>query len=730
MGWFDEQIKQRLQDDELDFSQAFASLSGVVMGKKSMRLSDADERRKANDAIADILAFYHVKAEEPPEGMEDINDQLEYQLRPTGIMRRVVRLTGAWYEDAVGPLLGRLRQGDPVALLPTLRGYRFFHHAMGQYVYVTKKTAALLTEEAICFYRPLPLKKLTAGDLLRYMAETLSASDLIMIGFATLAATLLGLFLPYVNNLLFSRIVPSGKVSLLAPIACMLLGVTVSASLVGITKSLLLTRIQTKMDVSIQAAGMMRLLSLPADFFKKFSAGDLASRAQSFSTLSAMLCSTVFTTGLTSILSLVYVGQIARFASALVLPAMVVILVTMIVSILSTLTQLKVSNRRAELTAKQDGLVFALFSGVQKIKLAGAERRAFSKWAKTYKELAALAYHPPFMLRINASLITAVTLAGTIVLYFCAARNQVTVADYMAFNTSYGMLSGAFSALAGVAMSIAGIRSVLHLLEPILQTVPEVADGKKVLTRIGGGIEVSHVSFRYTEDMPLVLDDFSLNIRPGQYVAIVGRTGCGKSTLMRLLLGFERPQKGSVYYDGKDIDDVDLRSLRRNIGVVMQNGKLFQGDIFSNIVISAPWLTLDEAWRAAEMAGIAEDIRRMPMGMHTIISEGSGGISGGQRQRLMIARAVAPNPKVLMFDEATSALDNITQRIVSDSLNNLKCTRIVIAHRLSTIQHCDRIIVLEGGRIVEDGTYAQLIERDGFFARLVARQRLDVGADA
>ena len=202
-------------------------------------------------------------------------------------------------------------------------------------------------------------------------------------------------------------------------------------------------------------------------------------------------------------------------------------------------------------------------------------------------------------------------------------------------------------------------------------------------------------------------------------------TGCGKSTLMRLMLGFETPQKGAVYFDGKDISDVDLKSLRRNIGVVMQNGKLFSGDIFSNITISAPWLTMDEAWRAAELSGIAEDIRRMPMGMHTMISEGSGGVSGGQRQRLMIARAIAPKPKVLMFDEATSALDNLTQKTVSESLDGLKCTRIVIAHRLSTIKQCDRIIVLDKGKIIEDGTYDNLIDNGGFFAELVARQRLD-----
>jgi ABC-type bacteriocin/lantibiotic exporter with double-glycine peptidase domain len=226
--------------------------------------------------------------------------------------------------------------------------------------------------------------------------------------------------------------------------------------------------------------------------------------------------------------------------------------------------------------------------------------------------------------------------------------------------------------------------------------------------------------------MPYVIDNLSLKIKSGQYVAIVGTTGCGKSTLMRLLLGFETPQKGAIFYDGKDLATIDLKSLRKRIGTVMQNGKLFSGDIFSNIVISSPQLTLEDAWKAAEMAGIAEDIRNMPMNMHTIISEGSGGISGGQRQRIMIARAIAPNPKILMFDEATSALDNITQRIVSESLDKLKCTRIVIAHRLSTIKQCDRIIVLNKGKIIEDGTYDELMDKKGFFSELVERQRVDI----
>lgn len=311
-------------------------------------------------------------------------------------------------------------------------------------------------------------------------------------------------------------------------------------------------------------------------------------------------------------------------------------------------------------------------------------------------------------------------------MYFFTIGSGVSVADYYAFTAAYGMVSGAFMALADMALNAAQIRPVLDMAKPILDAVPEISEDKQMAERLSGGVELNNVSFRYNDSMPNVIDDLTLKIRPGQYVAIVGRTGCGKSTLVRLLLSFEKPQKGAIYYDGRDIQSLDPKSLRHNIGTVMQNGKLLQGSLFENISISAPELTPDEAWEAAELAGIADDIREMPMGMQTMISEGSGGISGGQKQRLMIARAIASKPKILILDEATSALDNITQKKIADSLDTLKCTRIVIAHRLSTIRHCDRIIVLDGGRIVEDGTYKQLIRQGGFFAEPVERQRVDV----
>ena len=430
-------------------------------------------------------------------------------------------------------------------------------------------------------------------------------------------------------------------------------------------------------------------------------------------------------TGLTSVFSLIYIAQIFEYAPSLVLPSVIITIITLIVSVTTALMQMRITKRRMELSSKESGMCYALISGIQKIKITGAEKRAFARWGKLYAEEARLTYNPPAYLRINPVIMAVISLTGSIIMYIMAIRSNVTVAEYYAFNAAYGMVSGAFTALANIAVQVAQIRPILEMARPILNAVPEIAEEKEVVETLSGGVELSNISFRYNENMPLVLDNLSLKISPGQYVAIVGKTGCGKSTLMRIMLGFEKPQKGAVYYDGKDLNSLDLKSLRRRIGTVMQNGKLFSGNIYSNIVISAPRLSQKEAWEAAELAGMADDIRNMPMGMYTLISEGQGGVSGGQRQRLMIARAIAPKPKILMFDEATSALDNITQKHVSESLDSLECTRIVIAHRLSTIKNCNRIIVMDQGRIIEDGTYDELIANKGFFAELVERQKLE-----
>ena len=685
------------------------------------------DEAKAQGAIEEILKFYKVKQREVPDSVKGLNDRLEYLLRPHGIMRRNINLEKGWYKDSIGAVLGtRKDDGSIVAFIPKgLSGYVYFDAPTGKWVKLSKKTEALFEDEGICFYKPFPLTKLTVRTLMRYILNTLSTADFVLVILATLAVSLIGLLSPKLNNLLMGTIVESESMRLLFGITIFMVCVTISSLLIRAVKTLIMTRINTKMDLSVQAATMMRVLSLPADFFKQYSAGELSSRAQYIQSLCSMLISTVLNTGLTSIFSLIYVSQIFEYAPALVVPSLLIIFTTILFSLITTFYQMKYSKKQMEIAAEESGMSYALITGVQKIKLSGAEKRAYARWSKLYAKQVELTYNPPMFLRANGAFSSIISLTGALVMYFMSVQSGVSVADYYAFNTAYGMVSGAFMSLAGIATTIAQFKPILEMAKPIMDAVPEVSEGKLVIDRLSGGIELNNVSFRYNENMPLVVDNLSLKIRPGQYVAIVGATGCGKSTLMRIMLGFEKPGKGAVYYDGKDLSGIDLKSLRRKIGVVMQNGKLFQGDIFSNITISAPQLSMDEAWEAAEMAGIAEDIRRMPMGMHTIISEGSGGVSGGQRQRLMIARAIAPKPKILMFDEATSALDNLTQKIVSDSLDKLKCTRIVIAHRLSTIRQCDRIIYLEKGQIVEDGTYDELIAKNGKFAELVERQRLD-----
>lgn len=731
MSWFDEQIKYRKEKDDEIFSEAIESIAGAVIGK---RLIEAlDNRTITRSAIQEILKFFHFKSkiDELPPSVNTPEEQMDYYLRPFGVSHRVVSLGKGWYRNAVGPMLGTLKSdGSAVALIPgKFSGYSYLDFKTGERVKLSRKTEALLDEEAICFYQPLPLKSLTMVDLLKFMAEQLSVSDIVLfIGLMGLSA-LLGLLSPLFTKWLFGDVLASGSTRVLLALAGFMIGYTVCTLCFTAFQALINARINIKQNVAVQAAVMNRVLSLPAPFFKQYSSGELTQRAMYVQALCSNILSTICTTGFSSLFSLIYVAQIFVFAPELVAPSLLITLATLLLSVITTFVQMRVTKERMLRSAKTGGMTYSMITGIQKIKLSGSEKRMFSRWAKHYAGEASLEYNPPAFLKLSGTISMAISLIGTLILFSIAIRSGIGVSDYYAFNSAYGMVSASFLSLANIAVLIANIKPTLEMAKPIMEAEPEMALGKEIVTEIRGAIEMEHVTFAYEDGMPNVIDDLSLKINPGEYVAIVGSTGCGKSTLMRLMLGFETPQKGAIYFDRKNLSRLDPKSLRRKIGTVMQDGKLFLGDIYSNIVISAPQLTLERAWEAAEIASVADDIRAMPMGMNTIIAEGQGGISGGQRQRLMIARAVAPRPKILMFDEATSALDNLTQKKVSEAIDGLNCTRIVIAHRLSTIRHCDRIIVLDKGHIVESGTYEQLIENNGFFAELVARQRIDVETD-
>ena len=727
MGWFDEQIRQRKLSDQEIMEDSLFRMASAVLGKKRAAPRDG-ELVVMKAAIDDIMRFYRCKPVEIPDDIRDPDEQLEYCLRPNGLMHRSVKLEKGWYRDAFGPMLAfRKEDGAAVALIPNpFLGYRFRNPVTGERCDLNRKTAEQFDEDAICFYRPLPLKKIGIPDLIGYLKECLSTGDYVLLIILSLVVVLLGMLITSITRALTGFVLNSGNVALLAGTAAFMISSILSTQLIQASRELMMERIEIKSSLAVEAAMMMRVMNLPASFFRKYSSGELSSRTSAVNQLCELLLGSVLSTGISSLLSLLYVAQIFHYAPALVVPALIIILVTIAVSVISGLMQMRISRQIMEKGAKEAGLSFAMISGIQKIKLAGAEKRAFARWGRTYSEVASLSFDLPVLLKANSAITCAISLLGTIVLYYLAVTTEVSPSEYIAFNTAFGSVTAAFASLTGIALSVARIKPILEMAEPILKTEPESAENKSMVTRLSGNIELSNVTFRYDTNTPYVIDGLNLKIRAGEYVAIVGKTGCGKSTLVRLLLGFEKPERGAVYYDGKDLTGLDLRSLRRKIGTVTQDGSLFQGDIYSNIVISAPQLELKEAWEAAELAGIADDIRAMPMGMQTMIAEGQGGISGGQKQRLMIARAVAPRPKILIFDEATSALDNITQKQVSEALDRLRCTRIVIAHRLSTIRNCDRILVLDSGKILEEGTYDELIARNGFFAELVERQRLDI----
>lgn len=726
MGWFDEQIKQRKNSDNQLLEDALLQVvSSVSGGQVSAALNR--HRYLARSAIEAVLRYYRIPVGDMLDSSEDMNEQLERLLRPHGFMRREVTLQEGWYRQSMGVMLGvKKEDGQAVAFLPDrFYGYFYLDTETGRRVRVNRKNQWDFATEAIAFYQPFPQESLGPRQFAKYLVHTVSGKDMGLLCAAGIAAMMLGLLLPKLSYLFFAKVIPWQAEDLFSAAAVFMLCITVAVTLLSAVKQGLAARIQAKMQLWTQAAAMMRLLTLPAAFFKQYSAGDLASRIQYFGKLSQVLVRAILSTGLTALFSLGYYSQIVRYAPGLAAPSFLVLAGLTAFFILCGWLQKGVRERQAAYSARENGMSYAILSGIQKIKLAGAEKRAFSHWANLYARQAKEQYDPPLLLKIQKPITIYFAFVGTGLLYYLAVHQKVGPADYYAFQTAYSAVLGAVLLLGDGILALGEVKPIWNMIRPILEQTPEVSQGKQVVTRLSGGIELNNVSFRYNETMPMVLDDLSLKIRPGQYVGIVGSSGCGKSTLLRLLLGFEKPQKGAVYYDGTDLAQLDLPSLRRKIGVVMQDSRLFAGDIYSNITLCAPWLTMEQAWQAAEMAGIAEDIKQMPMGMQTILSEGGGGISGGQRQRLLIARAIAPKPRLLMFDEATSALDNCTQKIVSESLDHLKCTRIVIAHRLSTVQNCDRILVLDKGRIVEDGNYQQLMEKQGFFAALVKRQQLE-----
>ncbi|MFB2934484.1 NHLP bacteriocin export ABC transporter permease/ATPase subunit [Aerosakkonemataceae cyanobacterium BLCC-F154] len=725
------EIQQFQQLEQLNIQvteNAFNSLASALQPQQLP--SEETALLIAAGAVAKAMGIT-IRAPIKSENLQRI-DPVEAIAISSKIPIRRVSLNGEWWKQENGPLLAFTIDDHPVALLvDKSKGYRYilFDPETRIRTLVNQNIAATLASEAYIFYRPFPPVINKAFEVFKfgvkgYETETIKA---IVVG---ILGTILGMAVPQATAILINQAIPNGDRLLLLQLALGLLAVSFGKTAFNLYQGLVALRVTNGINSSLQVAIWDRLLRLKPLLIRQFTTGDLLVRIMSISQIYSIFSGATQRTLLSGLFSLLNLGLMFIYDLQLTLVAIGVTFLAVILTIISSLILLRKERRQEELSGEIQGLVVQLINGVPKLRVAVAESRAFAAWAKKYSEQNQLTKEIIQVNDIVSVFNELLSLVSFILLYWFGflaiqgsqtGESSLTLGTFLAFNAAFGIFFGGVTSLSNTLTNIIEIAPLWERSQPILQGQLEFDEQKTNPGRLSGQIALENITFRYREDSPIVLNEVNIYADPGEFIAIVGPSGSGKSTIFRLLLGFETPQNGKVYYDGQDLSKLDLQAVRRQLGVVLQNGRVTQGSILENITGGA-LVTVEEAWEAARMAGLAEDIELMPMGIQTMVSEGGTNLSGGQRQRLLIARSLIFKPPIMLLDEATSYLDNRTQAIVTESLEKLNATRIIIAHRLSTIRYADRIYVLESGRILQVGSFTELVQQPGLFTKLVARQ--------
>ena len=671
-----------------------------------------------------------------PRDMEEGGDTVEAITaiaRASGIRSRRISLAPDWWRRDGPPFVGLAtdEEGEvrPLALLPDGgRAWRAVDPTAGTAFAVGGREAARIARHGMMFYAPFPRRVESGMAALRHALRGRGRDLGILFAMAVLGA-LLALLTPVLTGKLLAEVVPRVDTPMwIAILGALFLG-AFGTAVFDIVRALALLRIEGRVDENLQAAVWSRLLSLPTGFFRNFTAGDLADRANGIAQIRQLLTGATTTAVIGGVFSIFSYGLLFWYSWKLALCAGGLVLFLIGGTWICARGQMSHHRAAFRIQGAIDGFVFQMITGLAKLRMANAENHALARWAERFaeqkRETFAARRWAAGQLSFNSMFMPLASLAIFAFIWYALIEGEAQplfdLADFLSFNAAFGQFAAAMTGLTAAWTMVVAAIPLFERVQPILHATPETTGGRIDPEDLTGTIEFANVSFRYLPGVPNAVDEVSFRISPGEFVAFVGSSGSGKSTVFRLLLGFEQPDSGVVFLDGHDLSGLDLPAVRSRMGVVLQNAQLVAASIFKNIASSSS-LTMDEAWAAARAAGLAEDIEAMPMGMHTVLSEGGGGLSGGQKQRLLIARALARKPRILLFDEATSALDNRTQEVVQTSLKGLIVTRVVIAHRLSTVQDADRIFVLEGGRIVETGRYEDLMRRDGVFAALARRQ--------
>jgi ATP-binding cassette subfamily C protein len=668
------------------------------------------------------------------ENPDRAKDSLEAIARASHIRHRKVLLRRLWWKTDCGPLVGFLKEKhSPVALLNSRGvGYQIVDPETGRRIPVDEHSAPLLAPEAVMLYPNLPGDVRRPWRLLRFSLRGRSNDIIFVIGLS-LAITLIGMLTPMAVAMVMDQAIPDSDRGLLMELGLILVTASLGSGLFGLSRGLLTIRTSIAVDTTAEAALWDKLLNLRASFFKQYTSGDLLSRIMAVNEINRTLNGAALQSLLSSITAALNLGLLLYFSPRLALIAIGLAAAISVVTIIGGYMVRRYNLAVAALGGAILGLVVQMANAVGKIRVAGAEARAFATWLKKYSEQLTLVrksravedYVTVFNQAVPA--ISAILLFWLGIDLLLGARTvderAIGVGNFLAFNTALSIFIGGATTLSNTVVDVMDTLVKSKRVEPILEAESEIPKSAADPGRLEGSLTFSHVDFRYASEGPQILHDVSIHVNPGEFAALAGPSGGGKSTIFRLLLGFETPESGTVLFDGQDLAGLDVNAVRRQLGVVLQSGFVTAGSILENIAGSA-LISIDEAWEAAADAGLSDDIKQMPMGMHTIVSEGATNLSGGQRQRLLIARALVTRPKILLLDEATSALDNRAQATVIESLRRRRVTRLVIAHRLSTIKNADQIYVLDEGRIADHGTFDELAGRKGLFAAMIARQTI------
>ena len=667
-----------------------------------------------------------------PQGSRDAPEtgqSLDRILTASGVRGREVALRASdrwWLGDSGSMLAFRREDGAPIALLPGRFGrYRMVDPTSGQAQPVDARQAGSLHSNAIFFYQSLPPDRTSgAGDLAR-VAFRRWKGDVFRFVTAGLLAGLAMLVPAVLLGVFADEVAPAGRAGMLAWLTAGMLLLALTAALLQVREGTALMRLEGRVAARVTAALWDRLLDLPAAFFRDFTSGDLGMRALAFQGLRDQVSGVVMGALLSTVFLLPTFVLLFVYDVAMGWLGLAGGLVALAVTI--TLGARQVPHYRRLVAAQRAlaGVLLQLIGAAHKLRAAGKEWTAFTQWAQEYREQARSAMNVGALNEHLVAFTVAAPLLATAALFAVAVEVRPATLSAGAFVTVYVAYMVFMSAITALGRSMSGVAAIVPAVEQvsrILEAVPKRTAGDAIVPKLRGGVRLDRVSFRYTRDGPPVLRDVSIDVQPGEFVALVGGSGAGKSTVLRILLGLEESSSGVVYYDGHDLDRINRRALHQQVGVVAQDSSLRPRTVCDNIIGMATDLTLDDAWRAARLAAVDRDIRAMPMGMFTVVTENSAVFSGGQVQRIMLAAALVRSPRVLLLDEATSWLDNDTQATVMGRIEELAVTRIVIAHRLSTIRKADRIYVLDEGRVAQQGTFAQLIESPGIFRDLANRQ--------